>query len=104
MRSTRSRIRARGLVQDRPALLDVHRAPFRPGPVRGFERLLEIGLGRVGHLGDRARVDRIEDGVGIAAFAGFPDTVDEELEVGFVSHGAPDRLRLFRLQHEATAY
>ena len=43
----------RRLVQDRAALLDVGRAPFRPGAVGGGERLLQVGLGGIGHFGDR---------------------------------------------------
>ena len=48
-------------------------------------------------------LDRVDDRVCVAAFAGFPHAVDEELERGFVSHDAPDRPRLNRPQHVATA-
>ena len=94
----------RRFVQDRAAFLDVGRAPFGPGPRGGFERLVQIGLGRIRDLGDRSRIDRIEDGMSVAAFAGFPDAIDEELEVGFVSHGAPCTLALMRLQRAASRY
>ena len=82
----------RGLVEDRAAFLDIHCAPFGPGSFGSSERLFEVGFGRVGDLGDRLCVHRVDDRVRVAAFARFPHAVDEELEVGFVSHARPDRL------------
>ena len=94
----------RGIVQDRSAFLDVHCAPFRPGAVRRFQRLVEVRLRGVGDGGDRLGVDWIDDVVAVSALAGLPGTVDEELEVGFVSHGAPDRHRLKALQRQGRPY
>jgi len=73
-------------VEDGAALLDIGRAPFGPGALRRGERFVQVGPGRIGHFGDRAGVDRVDHGV--AGVGAFPDAVDEELEVGFVSHGA----------------
>ena len=86
--SARSRSRSAVLWRIARALLDVGRAPFGPGALRGGERLVEVGLGGVGHVGDRLRVDRVDDAMAVAAFAAFPCAVDEELEVCFISHGA----------------
>jgi hypothetical protein len=76
------------LVQDAPALLDVGRAPFRPGTVGGGERLVQVGLGGIGYFGNAAAMGRIDDRMCVAAFARFPHAVDEELQVGIVAHGA----------------
>ena len=93
----------RGLVEDRPAFLDIHRAPIGPGAVGRRQGLVEVGLGGVGEGGDRLSVGRVDDVVAIAAFARFPHAVDEEFEVCFVSHGAPDKPRLLRLQLDSSS-
>ena len=73
------------LVEDCGALLDVDRAPFGPGALRSGERFVEVGRGRIRHVGDPLGGDRVDDGVGVAAFAGTSSAVDEQLEVGFDS-------------------
>jgi hypothetical protein len=93
-----------GLMQDRAALLDVGRAPLRPGALGGRERLFEVGLGGVRDFGDRLGVDRVDHGVGIAAFARFPHAVDEELERGLVGHGAANRRAVEQSQRFRYAY
>ena len=99
--SARSRSSAAALWRIAPRFSTSSRAPFGPGPLRGGERLLEVGLGGVRHFGDRPGVDRVDDRV--AGIRRFPDAVDEELEVGFVSHWRADRHRLMHPQRPATA-
>ncbi len=65
------------LVKNRAALLDVGRAPFRPGAVGGGKRLLKVGLVGVWHLGDAVGGDRVDDRMRLAAFAALPHAVDE---------------------------
>src|SRR6185437_3165739 len=90
-------------VEDRGALLDVGGAPLGIGALCGGEGFVEVGFGRQRELGDRLSVDRVDDGEAVAVLARFPRAVDEELEVGFVSHTRADRLRLMRSQRPATA-
>src|SRR5947209_7433336 len=80
------------VVQDGAALLAVGRLPLRPGSVGSGERFLQVGLARERHFADRLGVDGVDDGV--AGIGRFPNAIDEELEVGFVSHGVPDRCGL----------
>ena len=68
----------------------------RGGAFRSGQRFIKVGLGRVGHLGDRLRVHRVDDRMSVAAFARFPHAIDEELEVRFVSHVRPDKPALKR--------
>ena len=75
-----------GLGEDRAALLDFGRAPDRPGAVGGGERLVDVGLGREGQVGDAAAGRGVDDGVGVAAFAAFPHAIDEEFQVCVVAH------------------
>ncbi len=89
------------LVEDRGALLDVRRAPFGPGALGRGERLVDIGGGRERKLGDGAAGRGVDDGVVVAVLAGAPAAVDEQFEVGFISHGGADRRALMRLQRAA---
>ena len=79
----------RGLVEDRAALLDVGRAPFGPGAVR---RLRAPRRGRPGSRRAPRRSCSPVTGLTtvwcVAALAARQTAVDEELEVGFVSHAA----------------
>src|SRR3546814_20035935 len=61
--------------------------PQRPRLVRRGERLVEVGGGRDGQLGDRRAGRGIIDRRDIAPLAAPPGTRDEELQVGGVVGG-----------------
>ena len=81
------------LVEDGRALFDVGGAPQRPGARGGGERLVEVGLGREGQVGDAAAADGIDDGMRVAALAAAPVAVDEKLQVCVIGHGGEIGLR-----------
>src|SRR5205085_6664216 len=77
-------------------------SPLGPGAFRRGQRFVEVGARRIGHARDRACSDRIDDIMAVAAFARLPGAVDEELQLGFISHGGSDRPALMHPQRPAT--
>ena len=62
---------------------------------------LDLCRRRQRKLGDASSGDRVDDGEMVAVLAGAPAAVDERFEVCFISHAAPDRRALMRLQRAA---
>jgi hypothetical protein len=81
-----------GLVEDLATLFDIEGAPFGPCAIGRRQRLVEVGGAGQRQLGDGLARGRVDHGRGVA-LACTPCAVDEELQLGFISHalqlGAP---------------
>ena len=78
----------RGFAHDFRAVVGGGSAPERKAFLGGFERLVEIGLGRVRQMRERLLGRRIDDVLALAAATAVdPFAVDVKREIGI--HGAP---------------
>jgi hypothetical protein len=83
-----------GLAHDLGAVVGRRRPPQRKAFLRGFQRLVEIGLAGMGQVRERLLGRRIEHVLALAAAAVNPLAVDIEREIGI--HRAPRWSRHYR--------
>src|SRR5262249_2042459 len=76
-----------GWASDVGGVVGRGRPPQREAFLRGFQRLVEIGLAGMGQMRQRLLGRRIEHVLALAAAAVHPLAVDVEREIGI--HGAP---------------